>query len=118
MSPKSINYDESISFSISYNLKGIYRHFQMHVKIEALCEKLLEQHPGKKSGAHVAPDVSPRSIGNHLFEAGLRSYVPLARLSFTHDTAKHGYSGVMKMLTGEWNGALLSSVMRVDSVCM
>ena len=31
-----------------------------------------------------------------------------------HDTAKHGYSGVVK----EWNGALLSSVMRVSSVCM
>ena len=30
-----------------------------------------------------------------------------------HDTAKHGYSSVVKELTGEWNGALLSSVMRV-----
>ena len=36
-----------------------------------------------------------------------------------HDnTAKHGYSGVVKESTGEWNGALLSSVMRVGSVCM
>ena len=35
-----------------------------------------------------------------------------------NDTAKHGYSGVEKEKTGEWNGALLSSVMRVDSVCM
>ena len=34
-----------------------------------------------------------------------------------HDTAKHGYSGV-KETTGEWNGALLSSVTRVDSVCL
>ena len=35
-----------------------------------------------------------------------------------HDTAKHGYSGVVKESTGEWNGALLSSVMRVGPVCM
>ena len=34
------------------------------------------------------------------------------------DTAKHGYSGVVKVSTGEWNGALLSSVMRIGSVCM
>ena len=33
------------------------------------------------------------------------------------DTAKHG-SGVVKVLTGEWNDALLSSVMRVGFVCM
>ena len=35
-----------------------------------------------------------------------------------HETSKHGYSGVVKELTGEWNGTLLSSVMRVGSVCM
>ena len=34
-----------------------------------------------------------------------------------HDTTKHGYS-VVKESTREWNGALLSSVMRVRSVCM
>ena len=34
-----------------------------------------------------------------------------------HDTAKHGYSGV-KESTRVWNGALLSSVTRVGSVCM
>ena len=33
-----------------------------------------------------------------------------------HDTAKHGYSGVVKESTGKWNGALLSSLMRVGSV--
>ena len=32
--------------------------------------------------------------------------------------AKHGYSGVVKVSTGEWNGALLSSVMIIGSVCM
>ena len=35
-----------------------------------------------------------------------------------HDTAKQGYSGVVRVSTGEWNGALLSSVMRVVFVCM
>ena len=35
-----------------------------------------------------------------------------------HDTAKHGYSGVVKESTGEWNDLLLSSLMRVSSVCM
>ena len=33
-----------------------------------------------------------------------------------HDTAEHGYSGVVS--TGEWNGTLLFSVMRVVSVYM
>ena len=44
--------------------------------------------------------------------------MPLASYHLHHDTAKHGYSGVMKESTGEWKGALLSSVMRVGSVCM
>ena len=66
--------------------------------------------------AHVAPAVSPLTIGNHLFAAGLRSSEPLYHLH--HDTAKQGYSGVMKESTGERNGTLLSSVMRIDSVYM
>ena len=33
------------------------------------------------------------------------------------ETAKHDYSGVVKESAGEWNGALLSSVMSVGSVC-
>ena len=32
-------------------------------------------------------------------------------------TYKTWYSSVVKVSTGEWNGALLSSVMRVGSVC-
>ena len=35
-----------------------------------------------------------------------------------HNVAKHGYSGVVKELTGEWNGALSSLVMKVHSVCV
>ena len=47
--------------------------------------------------AHVATAVSPRTIEN---------------------TAKHGYSGGVKKSTGVWNGALLSSVMYVGSLCV
>ena len=50
--------------------------------------------------AHVAPVISPRTIGNHLLATGLRSCVPL------------------KESTGERNATLFSSVMRVGSVCM
>ena len=60
--------------------------------------------------AHVAPAVSLRTIGNRLLAAGLRLRVPLARLPLS-------YPGVGKESTGEWNEALLSSVMRVDYVC-
>ena len=35
-----------------------------------------------------------------------------------YDTPKHDYSGVLKELTGEWNGALLSSVTRLGSECV
>ena len=68
--------------------------------------------------AHVAPAVSPRTFGNRLLVAGLRSRVPLASYHLHHDTAKHGYSGVVKESTGEWNDALLSSVTRIGSVDM
>ena len=70
--------------------------------------------------AHVAPVVSPTTIGTRLFATGLRSVVPMARLPLrpTHDTAKQGYSCVVKETTREWNVALLSLVMRVGSACM
>ena len=68
--------------------------------------------------AHVTSAVSPRTIGNSLIAAGLRSHVPQAAYHLHHDTAKHGYCGVVKESAGEWNGALLSSVMSVRSVCM
>ena len=35
-----------------------------------------------------------------------------------YHTAKHCYSAIVNESTGEWKGALLSSVMRVGSVCM
>ena len=68
--------------------------------------------------AHVAPAVSTRAIGNRLLSAGLRSQCLWPVYHLHHDTAKYGYSGVVKESTGERNGALLSSVMRVVSVCM
>ena len=39
--------------------------------------------PREEIRAHVAPAVSPRTIGNCLFAAGLRSRVPLARQPLT-----------------------------------
>ena len=35
-----------------------------------------------------------------------------------HDTAKHHYSGIVKVSTGEWNVSLLYSMMKVGSVRM
>ena len=50
---------------------------QMHVKIDAFCEQR-----GKKS-VTCCSSVLPRTIGNCLLAAGLRSRVPLARLPLT-----------------------------------
>ena len=72
----------------------------------------------KEIRAHVASAVSARTIGNCLFAARLRFCAPLDRLYLHHETAKHGYPGIVKEATGEWNGILLSSVMRLGSVCM
>ena len=93
---------------------------QSHVKIDALCEQwwLPKQHPGKKS----------RHMLHLLCHQGLLGSVCLQQDSdhvclwpgyhLHHDTTKHDYSGVLKEFSGDWNGALLSSVMRVGSVCM
>ena len=90
---------------------------QMHIKIDALCEQqwLL---PGKKSRhmlhllCHQGPlgTICLQQDSDHMcFWPGNHLY---------HDTAKNGYSGVVKVLTGACNDALLSSVLRVGSVCM
>ena len=47
-----------------------------------------------------------------------RTQITCASGQATTYTTKHGYSGVVKEETGERNGTLLSSVMRVGSVCM
>ena len=68
---------------LQFRIQG--RVVQTHVKIDELCEQRWppEQHLGKKSGYHVEPSVSLRTIGNRLLAAGLRSRVPLARLPLT-----------------------------------
>ena len=68
--------------------------------------------------AHVAPASSQRIIGNRVLAAGVRSRVSLARLPLTPRHRKARYSGVVKKSTGEWKDSLLSSVIRVGSVCM
>ena len=93
---------------------------QTHVKIDSLFEQWYapEQHLGKKSG----------HILHLLCHQGPLETICLQQDSYHmclwpgyhlhHDTDKHGYSGVVKESTGEWNGTMLSSVMRVGSVCM
>ena len=66
----------------------------------------------------VAPAVSPRTIGKLRLQQDSDHLCLWLGYLLHHDIAKHGYSGVVKESTGEWNGALLSSVMRVGSVCM
>ena len=72
-----------------------------------------EQHSEKKSG-HVlhllCHQVPLGTISDHIF---LRPGYHLH-----HDTTKQDYSCVLKDSTEGWNGALLSSVMRVVSVCI
>ena len=68
--------------------------------------------------AHVAPAVLPKNIENCLLQQDSDHVCLWAGYHLHHDTAKHDYSDVVKEFTGEWNGALLSSVMRVGSVCM
>ena len=41
------------------------------------------RHPGKNSEHMFASGLSPRTVGNHLFAAGLKSYVPMIRLPLT-----------------------------------
>ena len=110
----------SVEHSHTRRASSLGRVIQTHVEIDALCKQwwLPEQHPGKKS--------------EHMFYLlclqGLLRTVCLQLDSdhvciwpgyyLHHDAAKNGYSGVVKDSTGEWNGALLSSEMRVGSVCM
>ena len=68
--------------------------------------------------AHVAPAVSPSIIGNRLLASGLRAQIISDHVCLWpgyhlhYDTTKHGYSGVVNESTGEWTGALLSSVIK------
>ena len=88
---------------------------QTQVKIDALCEHCWppEQHAGKKSW----------NMLHLLYHQGSLETVYLQQESdhvclWPGCHLYHGYSGVVRKSTGEWNDLLLSSLMRVSSVCM
>ena len=62
---------------------------------------------------HMLHLLSSRIIGNRLLAAELDHVCLWPGFHLHHDTVKHGYSGILEKSTGEWNGALLSSVTRV-----
>ena len=71
------------------------------------------------SRAAVAPTLSPRAIRNRLLAVGLRSHVHLAMLPLTPRHLQARLLLCHEIV--DWrveNGALLSSMMRVGSVCM
>ena len=90
---------------------------QMHVNINVLCEQqwLPEPHAGKKS-RHIL--YHQGSLGTICLQQDSDHMCLWPGNHLHYDTTKHGYSGVMKELTGECNDNPLSSVMRVGSVCM
>ena len=83
----------------------------------ALCEQRWppEHHLGKKS-LHLLCHQEP--LGTVYLQQDSDHVCLWPGYHLHHDTAKHGYSGVVKKQTGEWNGALLLLVMRVGSICM
>ena len=85
------------------------RMVQMLVKIDTLCE---QQWLPKQLLCHEGPleTICLQQDSDHM------CIWPDYHLH--HDIGKHGYSGILTESTGEWNGALLSSVIRVGSVCM
>ena len=74
--------------------------------------------PGKKSGhmLHLLCHQDP--LGTVCLQQDSDYVCVWPGYHLHHDTANHGYSGIVKESTGEWNGALLSSAMRVGSVCI
>ena len=108
----------NIPTSVDQVLDG--RIVQMHVKIDALCEQWWppKQHLGKKSGhmLHLLCHKGP--LGTVYLQQNSDHVCLWPGYHLHHDTAKHDYSDVVKESTGEWDDALLSSVMRVGSVCM
>ena len=78
----------------------------------------LKKHPEQKSGymLHLLCHQGPLGTVCLQQDSDYMCFCPGHHLH--HNTAKHSYSGVLKESIGEWNGALLSSVMRIGSVCM
>ena len=96
------------------------RVIQTHAKVDALCEQRWpsEQNPGKKSGhmLHLLCHQGP--LGTVCLQQDSDHVCLWPGYHLHHDTAKHSYSSDVKESTGEWNGALLPSMIKLGSVCM
>ena len=90
---------------------------QTHIKIDALFEQLWLD-PGKKSGNMLHLRCHQWTLGAVFLQQDSDVVYLWPGYHLHHDITKHGYSGVVKKSTGKWNGALLSSVLRIGSVCM
>ena len=92
---------------------------QMHVKIDALCEQqwrpnsIQGRNPGTCCTCCVSKDHWELSACSRI----LITCVSGQATTYANDTSKYGYSDAVKESTEEWNDPLLSSVMRVGSVC-
>ena len=108
----------NIPTSVDQVLDG--RVVQTHVKIDVLCEQRWppEQYSGKKSGHMLHLPCHQGPLRTVCLQQDSDHVCLWPGYHLHHDTAKHGYSGVVKESTGEWNDAILSSVMSVGSVCM
>ena len=85
---------------------------QTHVKIDALFGQR-RPHPGEKSGhiLHLLCHQGP--LGTVCLQQGSGHVCLWPGYHLHHDTAKHGYSSVVKESIGELTCALLSSLMRL-----
>ena len=93
---------------------------KMHIRIYTLCVQQWphKKHPGKKSGHMLHLLCHQGSLLTDCLQQESDHVWLWPGYHLHHNPAKHSYSGVVKESTGEWNGALLSSVMRVGSDCM
>ena len=73
---------------------------------------------GKKSGHMLHLLYDQGKLGTICFQQDSDHVCLWPGYHLHHDIVKHDYRGVVKETTGEWNDALLSSVMRVGSICM
>ena len=107
----------NICTSVDQVLDGYLIH--THVKIEALCGQRwsTEQHQGRTPSTCYLLCYQGL-LGTDYLQQDSDHVCLWSGYHLHHDTAKHGYSGIVKVSTGEWNGSLLSSVMSVASVFM
>ena len=107
-----------IPASVDHVLDGYI--LQTHIKIDSLCKQWWppEQHPEKKSGHMLHLLCYQGPLGTICLQQDSDHVCLWPGYHLHHDPAKHGYSSVLKESTGEWNGTLLFSLMRVGSVSM